>query len=205
MLIARVVALFSLVCLLVSAASAGTIGPICATCQGGIYELSYTPVSSDGTTDVYNVYFAVDTLAYTGPGLYIGAVAPKVSPIVTSAVLLSAPSGSVWDSPGGGLYANGCTSYTGGGFFCTAAIGNGAPISNHLNEWIWQVSIPSYTLFTGENAARIKVMFTNDCEEKVGVLVSHSITLDSQVPEPTTMGFLGAGLIGLYFIRRRLD
>jgi hypothetical protein len=187
-----------------------TIGPNCASCQGGIYALTYSNFQLGSTNDTFDLFLTIDTTSLNIPAaLYIDAVAPKPSSSVVSALLLtfpaSSPGGSGWDTNvNQGLGAGGCTN-GGSGFICTTSTGNGAPLSNTMNSWSWFVTTPHNTPLTGADGASFKVLYTNADGVKVGGLVSENITLtpDGQAPEPATCGLIAAGLLGMTFLRKR--
>ena len=196
--------IFVLGCLLAlgSVAVVGApIGPVCGTCQGGVYNLTFNTVSM-GEVDIFNLFLIIDTTLYTGGGSYIHAVAPKVSNLLTAFTLLSAPGGtSGWETFDGGLHADGCSG-AGAGFLCTQSTGLGAPLTNPINQWGWRITLPHDSLFTGAGQASIKVLFVDGEGNKVGDLVSESTTL-SQIPEPIPLLLLGSGLVGLGLFSRR--
>ncbi len=163
-------------------ATAATIGPSCGTCQGGVYSLTYSTVSTNvGGLDTYNLFLNINTSSYNGGGTLIEAVAPKiVSNTLVSETLLSAPGGTAgWYTINGGLNAAGCDG-SGAGFFCSGSNTNAsaALVSSVNNAWTWQVAVTAGTpLLTGANAASLKVDYTDANGAKVGALVSEGITL----------------------------
>ena len=195
---------FILVCFLAGGITYGApLGPNCPTCQGGVYDLTYAPVSIGAVSDVFTLMLTVDTTLYTGGGLFVGAVAPKPSNSLDSFSLLLAPGGvGVWVTIPGGLNANGCDG-AGNGFLCSESTGLGAPVANSLNTWMWQITVPHGGLFTGPEEASIKVLFVDANGGKVGAILSDNITL-SQVPESGTRVLYGCGLLALGLgVRRR--
>ena len=111
MIFRYVLAAVSLPLLLAAApASATPIGPTCGTCQGSIYELTYSrsPTSSTLTTQTFRVTLTINPSSYTGGGAFIDDVAPKVSSMVSGATLVSAPGiPGNWTLSAGGINAGG--------------------------------------------------------------------------------------------------
>jgi len=202
-------AFLGMIALIPATLVAGTIGPNCGSCQGGIYDLSYNLISSTAGVDTLNLFLTVNTTSYTGGGLFINSVAPKIAPSLLSFSLLSAPvsmnAGSTWNTFDGGLNANGCSG-SGSGFLCSESTSLGASTATALNTWTWQVQLATGSLFEPNEASSIKVLFVNNRGAKVGALVSEGISLTprgSEVPEPATFAIAGAGLVALALIRRR--
>lgn len=198
-------------CLGAGNVKAGVIGPMCGSCEGGVYTLTYTNFQNIGVNDQVDISLTFDTTSYTGGGLYINAVAVKIAPSIVSATLtstpLSAPSGSSWNTFDGGLNALGCSG-AGSGFTCTESTGYGALVSVLSNTFTWRITIPTGTLFTGEGQASIKGLYTDAQGNKVENILSEGITLtpggdDNQVPEPMTFVLMSAGLVGIAVLRRR--
>jgi hypothetical protein len=204
----KVAFLFVFLMLATMPALATPLGPVCSSCQGGVYDLTYSNLVSGLTEDTFTLSLNVNTATYTGGGLYINAVAAKPAPTLVSFLQLSAPAGT-WVTQSGALNANGCSG-AGSGFLCTGSTsGPGAPVSNINNSWSWQVTIAHGTLLTGAGAASFKVLFVNSDGNKVGDLVSENITMSQQkindpgVPEPGTLLLSAAGVIGILVRRKR--
>jgi hypothetical protein len=189
-------------------AEATPIGPNCGTCQGSIYDLSYTgvPISSSGGVDTWEITLTIDANAYNGGGSYIDSVALKVSSQLLSADLISAPGGVLnWVELLGGLNGSGCSG-NGSGFDCamalainpTIAVPSGTPLT-----WVFQLGIESGGLFTGVELSSVKARYVDGQRHKVGALVSENLTL-TQVPEPgaATLLLIGTSLLAT---RRRRD
>jgi hypothetical protein len=187
---------------LASSARADSIGPDCPTCQGSIYTLLNLGLqSSDATTDTYRIELLIDTSGYNGGGEFIDAVSVKVAPNNATATVVNAPGGAgAWTELDGGLNANGCDG-SGGGFVC-ASDAQAAPVPNSTYAWIFDVTIPTGTLFTGTNESSIKARYVDAEGVKVGDLVSENITLQV-IPEPGSVVLLGSGLAALGLFRRR--
>ena len=193
----------------------GPTGCVNGTCQGGIYTLSADFVSTNGTYDMYNIAFTVDTTSYTGGATYITAVGVKVSPQLVSATQGSVPTsvGGVFATEPGGVSNSGTgCSGSGGGFICSGVnapggSGMGALVSNVTNTWNWQIVIDHGSLFPNLDGSSIKAHYANwDSREsdlvKVGALVSEDMPPGGMVPEPTTYLLTGFGLVLLGIIWR---
>ncbi len=191
---------------------AGTIGPLCATCQGGVYTLTYTGTllpDNDPVFDTFQSTFQLDPTGYTGLGAYVSTVAVKIAAPSNfhSAALFSAPVAlSDWTLTAAGLGANGCSGGS-GGFICIAwnGPGPGATLSAPLT-WTFNETIRSSGhLLLGSDDASIKVRYVTSDGKKAGDLVSEPITLSVvHTPEPATFALIGLGLAGVgLFARRR--
>ncbi|MGI9074242.1 MAG: PEP-CTERM sorting domain-containing protein [Bryobacteraceae bacterium] len=105
---------------------------------------------------------------------------------------------------GTGLNANGCAGGS-GGFLCAQSSGNGFSVSSGPYNFIYNVTVDTGDLFTGNNAASIKARYVDSQGNKVGALLSEDITLQqTNCPEPSSALMLGAGLLGLSLLTRKL-
>lgn len=188
--------------------AADPIGPDCGTCQGSIYTLTYdgTPVATDviNGTETWRITLTIDTSGYDGGGTLLNAVSIKVSSMLESETLVSAPFVvGGWTEWMGGLNANGCSG-SGGGFDCAYAGSTGVAVPNGTYEWVFDLEMNDDpgTLFTGANLSTIKVRYVDDNGVKVGDLVSENLTLQL-IPEPATGALVGVGTAALALRGRR--
>jgi hypothetical protein len=192
---------------LVKADTIGGAGSSCGTCAGAAYTLTYSglPISSTATTQTFQITLNVNDIAYNGGGSFLDAVAIKVAPPadLISASLVSAPSGFSLIA-GTGLNANGCGGGS-GGFLCAESSGNGVSVSGSPYNFVYNVTVDTGDLFTGNNAASVKALYVDSNGNKVGALLSENISLQqTNCPEPSSALMLGAGLLGLSVLTRKL-
>lgn len=209
---------------LVGGASALYAGPVysCgggAACDGNLYAIWV--VSQTATSYVLDVGVQV-TSSYTGStvdsinGL---AIIPDNQKSFTSAGLTGNPPTGIWSYQTGGLNSSGCNG-SGAGYICAAATGTGShlfsfPVGGGAatpNLLIWQFTIAGTPPSLGDTA-HIKYNYVDLGGNHVGDLGSFDVAIQciggsgcdaSTVPEPITSALVGGGLVGLYFIRRRL-
>jgi len=191
---------------LVQADTIGGLGSSCATCAGAAYTLTYSglPISSTNTTQTFQITLDVNDTSYGGGGSFLNAVAIKVAPTadLVSATLFSAPAG--FSLIGGtGLNANGCAGGS-GGFLCAQSSGNGVSVSGGPYDFVYDVTVDTGDLLTGAGAASVKARYVDSEGSKVGALLSEDITLQTDAPEPSSALTLGAGLLALSLVSRKL-
>jgi hypothetical protein len=180
------------------------IGPSCGTCQGSIYELTYSgsPIATTATTETFQITYTIDTSGYNGTGVKLDSVALKVASSFIDATLVTAPGGAAnWVEMFGGLNAAGCSG-SGSGYDCVrvAALVNAPVVPGVTYTWIFNIEVPTGTLFVGTDEASVKARYVNNIGIKRGALVSENITLES-VPEPR-LGLLLLALPSLALWRR---
>jgi hypothetical protein len=179
---------------LAATSRANPIGPNCGTCQGSIYEITYTGTPQpdlDPNHETWRITYTIDTTGYNGGGTHLDTVALKVSAQLTAASLVSAPGGpSNWNEWMGGLNANGCSG-SGSGFDCVAAkaVGTSPVVPGSVYTWVFDLTVANGALFTGTDASTVKARYVDNGGAKVGALVSEAITLEV-VPEPATLALV---------------
>jgi hypothetical protein len=213
---------------LVGGASALYAGPVYScgggsACNGNLYAIWV--VSQTATSYVLDVGVQVTSNYLTtngGPGSstdFISALSiiPDNNGSMTAATLTGHPAG-IWNLLSGGLNSGGCSG-SGAPFICAGANGMGANLfanasSSTPNTLVWQFLITGTPPALGDTA-HIKYLYISSLGTKVGDLGSFDVAIQcigggtctdpsSGVPEPTTSALIGGGLIGLYFVRRRL-
>jgi hypothetical protein len=187
-------------------AEAGTIGPSCQSCQGGVYTLTYNSVpvaTSPGQWNVWQIALTIDS-RYFDPNRpvtesFIDEVGIKVSSSIATAAaapaprlagftVLTSPTSSLgvsnWTAPlAGGVNAGGCSG-SGGGFLCAdylpspGSTAPGVPV-NGIYRWTFEVPVSVGALFTppSSGAASIKARYVTAAGDKIGALVSEDISL----------------------------
>ena len=213
---------------LVGGASALYGGPVysCgggAACDGNLYAVWV--VSQTATSYVLDVGIQVTSNYLTangGPGQnsdFINglAIIPDNNGSFTAATLTGKPAG-VWNLQSGGLNAAVGCSGTGVPYICAAATGMGSNLFTYNagtytpKTIVWQFTLTGTPPSLGDTA-HIKYHYISNVGTNVGSLGSFDIAIQciggtscdgSTTPEPVTSALVGSGLVGLYFIRRRL-
>jgi hypothetical protein len=170
-----------------SASGATPIGPSCGTCQGSIYELSYSgsPIATTAGSETFQITYTIDTSGYTGTGARLDTVALKVASSFIDATLVTAPGGVAnWVEMTGGLNAAGCSG-SGSGYDCVrvAALVNAPVVPGVTYTWVFDIEVPTGSLFIDTNEASVKARYVSNNGIKKGALVSEGITL-TNLPEP---------------------
>lgn len=211
---------------LVGGAGAVYAGPVYScgagsACNGNLYAVWV--VSQTATSYVLDVGVQVQD-GYTGSKtdfLNALAIIPDNNGTFSSATLTGKPAG-VWSLQNGGLNAGGCTG-TGVPYVCAGATGMGtnlfdfiAPNTYNPKTLVWQFTITGTPPVVGDTA-HIKYHYISNLGTQVGDLGSFDVAIQcigdagctnngnaGAVPEPMTSALIGGGLVGLYFLRRRL-
>ena len=190
--------------LLASSSGAIPIGPDCGTCQGSIYELSYSgaPIGTTATSETFQITYTIDTSGYTGTGVFLDTVALKVASSFLDATLVTAPGGVAnWVEMFGGLSQAGCSG-SGSGYDCVriAALVNAPVVPGATYTWIFNIEVPTGSLFIDSDEASVKARYVSSNGIKKGALVSENIML-TNLPEPR-LGLLLLALPALALWRR---
>jgi hypothetical protein len=188
-------------------ALAGSIGPTCTSCQGGVYTLTYNPapLQTSAHWDLWEIALTVDSRGFNGDpegsaNDYIDQVAFKISshvatnnaapqPRLSTFEVISGTSAfslSNWSGPNmGGLNATGCNG-SGSGFICVDYVKTGTlpergiPV-NGIYRWTFEVPVSLGGLFTQSQYltqdASIKARYVSASGDKVGSLVSEDLRL----------------------------
>jgi len=213
---------------LVGGASALYAGPVYScgggsACDGNLYAVWV--VSQTATSYVLDVGIQVSNNYLTtngGPGSntdFVNALAiiPDNSGSFTAASLSGHPAG-IWNLLNGGLNAGGCSG-SGAPYVCAGANGMGANLFTYSagsftpNTLVWQFTFTGTPPSLGDTA-HIKYHYISNAGTNIGSLGSFDIAIQciggngcdptATAPEPVTSALVGFGLVGLYFLRRRV-
>lgn len=191
-----------------SGAGTGTFG--CTGTNGCFGNALTLNVSGSGTT--WTVTFSINTTGNTNPGTGIAAVSwvltgfnygPGVSLTSTSAGPLSD-----WSTSSGPANANGCGGVSANSSCSMDVVGglNASPLGGPTYTWTWTISGQTFGGFDANT--HIQVLFASGgatlTSKGYDFPGTGLISTHTAVPEPGTMLLLGAGLLGLGALRRRL-
>jgi hypothetical protein len=179
--------------------SIGGPGSSCVTCQGASYALSYSGIAlpdADPLHETFRITLTIDTSTLALPGaVAVDAAAIKVSSSVFSSAIFDAPGGAAsWNLVPGGIGAGGCSG-SGSGFDCAdwTAAGVGTAVGGTLS-FVFDQTLNNGALFAGLEGSSIKVRYVNADGNKIGALVSESLSSSPPVPEPTAALVFAVGV-----------
>jgi hypothetical protein len=189
-----------------AALTAGTIGPDCGSCFGGVYSVSADLLSTAGLQQTWRVTYDLDLTGYNGPSTatYVSAVAAKVvsGPNLydwETAVPGGTPTNGTWVDKTGGLSNGGCNG-SGGGWVCLQWTSGAQLLVGSAYTWVFDVTIQSGTLL---DIGSIKA----DFDPGNGIILSENINVPGvRVPEggaaELTLLLGGLGLLYVWNIKR---
>jgi len=201
----RTVLFASLLTLLCGASlTAGTIGPTCGSCFGGIYSLNVTALNAVGS---YHVVYRIDTrnMNLTPDYTYVGSIAVKLASdstyvLANSAVTVNGtPLGTYAYSLNTNDTSRGCTG-GGSGWTCLAYVSGAQMAVGHLGvgggiyTWSFDVGGVSGML----NTASISANF----DPPTGKLMSEQVAVGAAEGVPAELPIVLSG-IGAFLVWRR--
>jgi hypothetical protein len=212
-------AIFSLALFCLPQSARATVLTSCPDCDGDLFAITFSLESDNGITSVFDVSLLADTSGNNlglGPA-HINAVAIGLNGITVQAIMDAAPNGAAnWTGQGGGLSSSGAGGCDGhGAFICAqAASGFGALAPNAATAstpyvWTWDVEVADSTqggaASVFASGADVKVNYSEFKGHHVSDTFTFGTTPRVPTPEPMTSALIGAGLISLFFLRRRIS
>jgi hypothetical protein len=179
---------------------AGTIGPDCDSCFGGVYSISADLLSAAGSQETWRVTYGIDLTGYNGPSeaTFVSSLAAKVvsGPNLfdwETVVPDGTPTGGTWNDTTGNLNSGGCDG-SGGGWVCLQWTSGTQLLVGSAYEWVFDVTIKAGTLM---DVASVQANF----DPPTGLLMSEKVA----VPEggAVELPMLLTGLGFLLFWRRK--
>jgi len=187
-------------------------------CFGNVVTLTIHPTG--GTS--YVVTMTINTSGNNNAGSAIAGVNFKFGTGITSASLISGPTGTWTTQVANGLNANGCTTTMGSSFGCSIDSGfinatslSATPIvalsSGGTFTWQWNVtaggSVSGNSVHIGALFGGMKKKGPNISFQSTGIIsASATAPPPPPVPEPGTLALFGTGLLAVAgLVRRRLD
>lgn len=179
-------------------ASAGTVGPGCDNCFGGVFGLSGVERSAGPGLDAWTIFYDIDLTGYNGPAsYYISEVAvklvggPNSLKSVTLNSALSSSNIGDWNAPTlNGNLGNGCGG-GGNGWFC---VGGGKLVGGDTYRLAFDVLMTEGSMVS-------ETSIQANWDPPTGVLLSQKVS----VPEGVAgeLSLLVGGIGGLLFWRKR--
>ena len=189
MKIMRVLARYSIASafLIASALQAGSIGPNCGSCFGGVYTVDATQLAdSSQTTDTWRITYSLNLSQYTGwPIDFVRSLAAQVvsaADFISAGPVFTAPTSGPWTMTSGNVSNSqgGCSGNTSNGWVCLEYDGsildwNALRVgTNNTYSWIFDVNVR-------QNSFRGLVNIQANFDPAIGRFMSESVSVS--VPE----------------------
>ena len=176
--------------------SAGTVGPNCATCYGGVYSLDGTLLNSGALTETWRYTYTVDTTGITslGSSTYIASLAAQVSSTAILAITSVNPTAGNWSValPNVGASSIGCTD-PGFGWACIQYLSGdkiGLGANGGTYQWVFDVLMV-------KGSALSDVSIEANFDPTLTKFMSGTIHTPEGVPTelPVTLSLLGVWML----------
>jgi hypothetical protein len=186
--------------------SAGSIGPSCGSCFGGVYTINVTAAGGN----LYDVELTADLRTSTlDNDVWVRGVSVKGSEgALTSGSLTSTTATGTWTGSANAIAvanASGCQSAPGSGSVCATTANQLNLVNTVSSLWTWIFRIETANLKTDELPFHVQFAKLNGAGTRVrnAGIVSEAITVSTPEGSMSEIPLLLSGLVGVWFWNRR--